>query len=57
MKIETKNNLKINLENQLGRPAKPNEIINMGNDALLLAKMLIKKVEDLEERILILEKK
>lgn len=55
MKIENKTEIKNNLETQLGRAANNDEIINMSNDALLLAKFLIKKVEDLEDRIIILE--
>ena len=57
MKIENKIELEKDLETHLGRPAKQSEIINMENDALFLAKFLIKKIEDLESRIIILEKK
>lgn len=56
MKQENKDELKKDLDNHLGRPANPNEVINMETDALLLVKMLIKKVENLEERIIKLEK-
>lgn len=41
----------------MGRPLKDNELENCKNDALLLARLSIKKIELLEERILLLEKK
>lgn len=50
-------NLKIKLEELLGRKCTDSEIINAENDALLLCRILIEKVEELEKRILKLENK
>ena len=57
MKITNKQKVKVLLEKHLGREAKKNELANSETDALLLAQMLVEKVEELEDRIDILEKK
>lgn len=56
MNPKTKTELKNDLKEMLGRNVKANEVINMENDALLLARFCIKKIEELEDRILLLEK-
>ena len=43
------------LEDHLGRPPTPGEIVNMQNDALLLARFLVIYAQSLEARIAILE--
>ena len=55
MEKTTKDKIEQDLKNSIGRDLKPNEIMNLENDALLLAKFLIKKVEELEKRIKKLE--
>lgn len=45
------------LKKSLGRDAKADELTNAENDALLLAKILIKKMADLENRLYKLENK
>ena len=52
----SKQKVKTLLENHLGRPAKPNEVTNAENDSLLLARMLGERVDELEDRITVLEK-
>ena len=56
MKEINKNKTKEHLKKQLGREATASEILNMENDALLLTRFLIDKVEELEDRIIKLEK-
>ena len=57
MKKEYKDKIKLEVEKHLGRPASPDELINMQNDALLLARFLLTQVEQPEDRLLLLEKK
>lgn len=45
------------LEQLLNRPAADHEKINVANDALLLAQILKEEVEDLQNRVELLEKK
>lgn len=56
MKPENKNKTKEHLKKYLGREATAGEILNMENDALLLTRFLVEKVEELENRIIKLEK-
>jgi len=51
MKPEYKTQIKNDLKETLGRNVKANEAINMENDALLLARFCIKKIEELENEI------
>jgi hypothetical protein len=57
MKIEVKQKLKNLLEKRLKRSASSNELVNMETDSLLLAQMLEEWVDELEQRIDILERK
>lgn len=52
MKPEYKTEIKNDLEKILGRNIKVNEAINMENDALLLARFCLKKIEELENQII-----
>lgn len=45
------------MEAQMNRPMKENELVNMETDALALAQYLMEKVDDLEDRINLLEKR
>lgn len=57
MKNETKNNIKQCFKDFTNRDPSPNEEIAMLSDVGLIVPVLIKKVEELEERILKLESK
>ena len=58
MKIEKKHRdkMKNDLKDLMKREPKPHEILNMETDALLLARMLADRIEDLESRVKDLEK-
>ena len=49
--------LKDKIEVQMNRPCKSHELVNMENDSLLMAQVIRDIVIDLEQRIIILEKK
>ncbi len=51
MKPEYKIQIKDDLKEILGRNVKANEAVNMENDALLLARFALKKIEELEIEI------
>jgi hypothetical protein len=51
-----KQDIKDELKTQMNRVSKPHEEINAETDALLLVRILIKKVNDLDSRITALEK-
>ena len=57
LSITDKIDLRSNLETDLNREVKPNELGNMETDALLLVRLALKKITDLENRIILLEKK
>lgn len=48
---EHRDDLKADLENDLGRPAKASELANGETDALLLVRRLWKRVDELEALI------
>jgi len=57
MKFTAKNRIRDKMEAQMNRPMKENELVNMETDALALAQYLMEKVDDLEDRINLLEKR
>jgi len=56
MKQEHRQQLQNDLETVLGRQCKPHELGNIENDALLLVRCVMKRLEEFEERLKKLEK-
>lgn len=56
MKPAHKQRVKAMLKKRMGRDPRPAEEANMETDSLLLAQFLLEKVEELEDKVAILEK-